>query len=334
MNEIRFPIAKHKHTGELVNIKDAKSGAECDCICYECGESLVAINRIENKQSAHFRHHPGSKCGANFESYIHWLAKEVICSSDTFTIPDIPSKTVLEFSRNEFEEEIQKLFKKHEVPKPFRKPYKYKFVLQKSKSIVIDSSTPEAAFKTYKGPIRVDVKIECQGQNLLIEPFFTHPIDETKRNKIIDLDETVIDINLTPFGPAKGYYFTIENFRSNLVDGTGLKNWTYIKKKKIKSLQKILLERIDEQLSNSKEFFAEFKSFDQQITDQEIELNPIKEEIRNLEKKLFEARTRIGEGFKMVEDIKKERLKFANSYLADDNLKSNPDPWHLRSFED
>lgn len=334
MNEIKFPIAKHKHTGELIDIKDAKKGAECDCICYECKEGLIAINKEGNKQRAHFRHHPGSKCGANFESYIHWLAKEVICSSNTFTIPEIPSKMVLENSGSEFEEEIKKLFKKHNVPEPFRKSYKYKFTLQKSKTIQIDFSEPEVTFHSAIGLIEVDVKIECQGQNLLIEPFFTNPIDERKRKKIINIDETVIDIDLQSFGPAMGYNFTLENFRSNVVHGKGLKSWVYIKRKKIKSLQKILLKRIEEQLKNSEEFFTEFKTLDQKISDEENKLNPIKEEIRSLEKKLFQARTIIGEGFKVVQDIKNEKLKFANSYMPDENLKSYSDPWQLRPFDD
>ncbi len=333
MNGIKFPIAIDELSGGLVNILDVKGGGECGCICYKCKGSLIAINKFENKQKPHFRHYPESNCDANFESYIHWLAKEVICSSEIFTVPEIHSRIVLESSGIKLKEEIEKLFEKYKVPEPFRKSYRYKFILQESKSINIDSSTPEVIFRSKLGIIKVDIKIECQGQNLLVEPFFTHPIDEIKKNKIKDLDETVIDIDLSPFGPAKGYYFTLEEFRRKVLNGIGLKSWVNIKSKKNRSLQRNLLIRIKEQLINSEDFFKRYVEFEQEISAEEDKLNPIKAEIQDLAQKLIDVQKKFGEECERIQILKNKRYTYGNSFL-NDNPDTHKDPWHLRSFDD
>lgn len=214
------------------------------------------------------------------------------------------------------------------------KHYKYKFVPQEKVTVNIESCEPEFTFKSNLGVIKVDVKIESKGQKLLVEPFYTNPVDGTKKQKIRNIDESVISINLGPFGPGKNFYFTLKEFKKYVLNETNLKTWIHIKCKKIKYLERKYLNKIDEQLVNSKEFFNKYEKFKQKIINEEAKLDPIKTEITNLEKKLSDARRRIKTQFNIIEAIKNEKTAFGNSYLADDQLKTNSDPWHLRSFAD
>ncbi|MCP2936044.1 competence protein CoiA, partial [Salmonella enterica subsp. enterica serovar Typhimurium] len=86
---MKLPIAINKTTNELVNAKDVPNGLACDCFCPGCGEDLIAVNEGKVK-GPHFRH-TTSNCsiGGNYESYIHWLSKEVFKHLDSITLPPI-----------------------------------------------------------------------------------------------------------------------------------------------------------------------------------------------------------------------------------------------------
>jgi len=310
MNDTRFPIAIFKPTGELVNILDVPSGGKCNCICYKCKEYLIAINKEENKQRPHFRHEPGSNCNSNFESYIHWLAKEVIRTATHFDVPEITSKLIFSYSGKEFFNKIQKLFKKYDIPEPFRQPHRYNLLVQKRKSIKVESCSTESTLKSSQGSIRVDVLSKSGNHNFLIEPFYTNPINKNKKQKIKDLNETVIDINLRPFGPGQEYSFTLEEFKRYVLTETNLKSWFYLKTEKIHSLERILLRQIEEILVGGHNFFKEFQKFDILITEEEINLNPINFEIDSLEKQLSEVRERFGKQAGKIQELKEKRIQF------------------------
>lgn len=76
--------------GELVNIEDVAYGKKCDCICYICGNPLIAKNKVPldiAKRAHHFAHHPGCKCEAADETILHQLAKDIICEEKTLMLP-------------------------------------------------------------------------------------------------------------------------------------------------------------------------------------------------------------------------------------------------------
>ncbi len=69
-------FAKKGQAGEIVDIRDVRSGLECDCTCYECGATLVAHKGT--KIAHHFKHQSFSTCNPSPESQLHHFAKKII----------------------------------------------------------------------------------------------------------------------------------------------------------------------------------------------------------------------------------------------------------------
>lgn len=250
---IKISIAKERNTHKLVNAKDVPNGLECNCYCDKCKENLVAVNR-EIKQKAHFRHTPNSECefNKNYESYIHWLSKELIKDLDSICLPQIRSMDLmsnsgaileqriftfldqngLEDLRNNFFNDEQNIF------------YHRTILLQEPSKIKIDKCLIEKEEKSKLGKIRVDIILLCQNQKLFIEPFFTHQIDEEKRAKVRALNVSTLSINLRSFILGNEYLFTIEEFKYFLIHDLESKKWQYIRDSKVERLILNLLSNI------------------------------------------------------------------------------------------
>ena len=87
-NDIKYPIAVSKSTGTLIDAADAENGLSCNCYCKLCDEDMIAVN-MGKKQRAHFRHDKNSNCTATYETYIHWLTKEIFKTIKQITLPEI-----------------------------------------------------------------------------------------------------------------------------------------------------------------------------------------------------------------------------------------------------
>ena len=77
MNKLMFPYAIEKDSNKIVSPFEVKNGKQCNCVCFQCKQNMIAINNPENKQKPHFRHDVDSNCNVNFETYIHWVTKEI-----------------------------------------------------------------------------------------------------------------------------------------------------------------------------------------------------------------------------------------------------------------
>ena len=72
--------------GELIHVDDADRGQACNCICYECGQPLIAK---KGEILAHFFAHETSEenCNPAPESLVHRYAKEQVAKMNTLRLP-------------------------------------------------------------------------------------------------------------------------------------------------------------------------------------------------------------------------------------------------------
>lgn len=238
---ISVPIALQKATNKLVNAKDVENGKACNCYCFGCKQDLIAVNQ-EIKQKAHFRHSPEAKCSfkESFETYIHWLAKEIFKDIKSINLPALLfsdlnlSPTYHKNILNELKLRLNKAGILDEFA--HINLSLYNTTIQKPEKLIIDSFDIEKTINTSKGDIRVDIVLTTGGNNLFIEPFFTNEIDNSKLAKIRVLDTSTISINLFNFIRVKSHDFTINELKDFIENNTTSKKWIYIRNSKAEKL--------------------------------------------------------------------------------------------------
>lgn len=294
---IKIPIACDKLTKKLVNVKDVPNGLECNCYCDSCNEDLIAVNK-EKKQKAHFRHSNNSNCKFNnsFESYIHWLAKEVFQGMDKILLPPIYVYNLREGSKSyiQFMNEIKTFFKETNISTERTNESKFfSIVLQPQSEVPIKAIKIESIYKSSKGDVKVDIVIE-NGKNLLfVEPYFTNPINDEKFAKIVALDNSTVSINLMEFIRSNEYLFTIQEFKNFLTSSIQEKCWEYVKEEKVMALSKGFFKKLDNIIKEYKPNLEQNKKIYNSIEDNQkrkqqllLELNKVSKEIKNLEKSI------------------------------------------------
>jgi len=81
-------VGIHKETRRITPIGAVEvTGKNCNCVCYECDESLVAVlNTTVTTQ--YFRHYNlASSCNPSPETQLHLLAKHIILNNSKINIP-------------------------------------------------------------------------------------------------------------------------------------------------------------------------------------------------------------------------------------------------------
>jgi competence CoiA-like predicted nuclease len=275
---LKIPIALSYKTNSIINVKDVKNGLECNCYCPNCHESLVAVNQ-EIKQKAHFRHKSNSSCefNNNFESYIHWLAKETFKNIGKITVPAIKSSNLKYPNRLFLQKEISNYLQKNSLPnfvnmnfedsENYHKLYNGEILLQKATQVNISNCIIEKVFHKSHEDIRVDIVALVQSNELFIEPFFSHRIDDSKLKVIESLDVSCISINLINFVNRHKYIFSIEEFEDFLINDLESKKWEHVRKSKTKSLINNLSMNIwPKRLSNIMELIKNNDMIDQLIS--------------------------------------------------------------------
>ncbi len=113
-NEIRFPIATDKNSHRLVNAKDVLNGLACNCYCFECKQDLIAVNQ-ERKQRAHFRHQKDSNCKMNYETFIHWVTKEVFKTLSSIKLPPVYLLDIKGTGYSQFRKRISEFLSSNDI---------------------------------------------------------------------------------------------------------------------------------------------------------------------------------------------------------------------------
>jgi len=229
-NDIHIPIALRKITSELVDALSVDNGKACNCFCANCGEDLIAVNRVV-KQRAHFRHERSTDClfNNNFESYIHWLAKEVFKTLPYIVLPPIH---LSHLDIKLVEQKIQSISQEIGLNEPLRiTDFSWDtIVFQKPKQLVFDKCSIEKTYNSPNGSVRIDIVV-IKNHELFIEPFFTNKVSEQKNRIIRDLNVSTIAINLLNFAKAN-QSFTLKQFKKELSHNFYNKQWIYLNREK------------------------------------------------------------------------------------------------------
>lgn len=246
----QVPIAINRETNNIVHAKDVEEGLKCNCFCECCKEDLIAVNNIENKQKAHFRHNKNSKCSSNGETYIHWLTKEVFKDINQIFLPPITydDLQVNLKANDDFRNKLKNYFEKKELRPGFDRSIFTDFTLQSESKIEINSCEKEATNTSQIGNIKVDIVLEVGGQKLFIEPYITSKIVENKREKLVDLNISTISIDLRGFVQKNDWNFKIEDFKNFLITNISNKKWEYIRTSEIDKLTDEFVKKLDTEI--------------------------------------------------------------------------------------
>ena len=192
--------------GTLCHIYDAKNGLRCDCVCLECGESLIAKQsqwqsfypHLNKKQEWHFAHARANTCNPSPETILHKVAKHLVSKRAKDTGIYMPA-VILDLN----------------VDGEF-------FVVKKAFKQVFDESAIEK--QDNSTGLRPDVSLKMGSKNLWIEIYVTHAVEAHKLNAIKQHNISVIEIDLRSIDVTSNY---IKALNDIVVENSDTKKWLH-----------------------------------------------------------------------------------------------------------
>ena len=310
MNSIKFPIAIRRDNNELADIFEVENGLKCNCYCFHCNADLIAANG-GTKVAPHFKHAPDANCSANYETFIHWVTKEIFKTFTYFQIPEIDSSDLKDhpdFNQEAFEKNVELIYKEFQVPEIFQQTYRFSMVLQKSLNIDIEECLIEKSFKSDAGDVRVDIVLKMKDQYLFVEPYFTNPISPNKELSLKLLDISTLQINLGYFQVRGSRTFSLQELRKFLQDSSQ-GYWYYIRTKKVEKLTKKYLSKIRAEIKSHVPIFNKYRKLLSKEKRVEKEINEVHKEWEKIRKKREELGAK-------NDDIAKKKNKLLNQYYS------------------
>lgn len=216
--KIKLPFGLNENN-IIVHITSVESGKNCNCICPSCRSPLIAAKGTKNQH--HFKHATTIECEGGLESAIHMAAKQIIIERQQVKLPEYTITTSLIDSQGE----------KHTGSKT---------IVQKGMLISFDSVQEE----TTLGDIKADILAKKSNEQLIIEIFYRHKVDEQKIEKIKRTNTSAIEIDLSDLIPEDVQNW--ESFWLRINDPNRMQ-WLYNAKTQIHLLQleNQLREKID-----------------------------------------------------------------------------------------
>lgn len=187
----------------LIHISESKRGSQCDCICPACHSPLIA------KQGAvvshHFAHERNPSCEWAAESILHIRAKNILAKAMRMRLPS--------FSVDNGRWQL--------VGKwwDYRRA---RHTFCKETMVTLDSVELEVRL----GWVVPDIVATIQGKRLAIEIFVTHPVNEEKKLKLIEMGLSCVEIGILP----EESDLSDDELREILVEDAERKTWIYNKK--------------------------------------------------------------------------------------------------------
>lgn len=176
--------------GQLTHIADVSSGKACGCLCPSCNAPLVAKKGPEIAH--HFAHASGADCGYAVETALHIAAKDAIVRAGYFVTPPVH----VDFDS-----------------------YKRPWLLAEARRLVPDSVTLEVRM----GEVVPDVVLAVGSRRLLVEVAVTHFVDETKRQRLVSVGLSTIEVDLD----ALARDASPSVIAAAVVDGVDQKRWIF-----------------------------------------------------------------------------------------------------------
>lgn len=305
MSTILYPYAIELGSNKIVTPLEVENGKECNCICFHCKENLIAINNPTNKQKPHFRHDPNTNCEANFESYLHWLSKEVFKKIDGFYLPKID----LERIEQKIISTLLPLFNIHKTPKKLRELIVGDIIknITEVEKVLIQRVEIEETFNSPIGNIRVDIVLRFTNKKgeeriLFIEPFLTNQIDTQKLSKLRNINISTISINLQNFIAKKSRFFKLSELRAFLVNDINSKKWEYFSLERILSNQKI--ELIKQRIASNENQIKDFERKKGEINSVYREINELEKSQKIIQEKIANLKSEVRKKYDGIDLIK------------------------------
>jgi hypothetical protein len=285
MKELKYPFAVDKYTQEFRYAGDVSSGNACNCYCKLCNRNMVAINNINNTQRPHFRHEASSNCSASYESYIHWITKEIFKNISVLSLPDL---SFLNLDKD-FRRKLFQVFDNHNLPIPLRSRIKEHLIADinsKTKKFKVTSVDIEKEVATSTGKIRVDIILNFGNHKLFIEPYFSNPISFEKQKIIEEINISTISISLKEFLGKTSLNFSKEEFIDFLSNDLSSKTWIHHKINPTSSQK--TLSKVEEMINDSSEALKTYKTKGKEMDEIEIEIGKLIEEKDCISKLILE----------------------------------------------
>ena len=149
---------------------DVESGLACSCTCPGCGTALIAK---QGKIAWHFAHHNAVAALSCVESAIHAAAKQILLDAKELRVPE---KWIAVSGQT-------KSGDTHTIRKTIKAARKIRFDFCQEEVWEIN--------------LRPDVVGYRGTRRLLVEMFFTHRVDQTKLQKLAELGQPSIEIDLS-----------------------------------------------------------------------------------------------------------------------------------------
>lgn len=285
-NYIKYPVAYNFKENSIMPIDEVTKENKLNLICPDCKNNYIAVL---NHQTPHFKHKPHSTCKGSYESYIHWLTKEVLKTIKEIEFPKLLINDLPEKNRQNFQSKLNKIIDKN-IPETYRSKFKkeLKNELFESSKASVDTYEIEKVYKTELGDIIVDVVANIKSKKIFIEPFFSNPIDEEKKKKLSLIEIPTLSIDLSKFIDSYGQNYSMKSLKKYLISKKS-KTWVYLSNNKyneyIENYEKYLHKEIVRNrkliaIHNSK--LIEIKELEGEVQDLNIEITDLKKRITNL----------------------------------------------------
>lgn len=166
--------------GKLLHVSEVESGLKCECYCPACNYPLEAKKGEIN--SHHFAHYRTAECSKAVETALHIFAKNIIAHHKRIFLPSLyyyynPSSELLDVAGDEEDYEMH---------------HNGKDLLFDGGEIIFDDVYLEKRLDD----IIPDIVLKKGKQELIIEIAVHHALDKKKREKIVRLGISTLEINL------------------------------------------------------------------------------------------------------------------------------------------
>lgn len=213
MNEIIYGI--RNVDGKVVSINDvpkSMSGLLCGCVCAACRKKLQACS-LRGRVRPYFRHNSEydsdkkSQCDPNIanETALHKLAKQIIQTEKRIRIPK-KEISASEAGIKELPEEIKNRI--------------CSFVFQNSMDVYAETVELEKFLGTFKP----DVFIKSKREELFVEIFVSHRVNDEKTNKAREYGTAMLEVDISSFVETPIAY---NELRDIILNSEKHKKWVY-----------------------------------------------------------------------------------------------------------
>lgn len=188
--QLRLRYALLKDTeNELRFVDDVSNGLACNCVCPNCGKEVIAKNRGSKKEH-HFAHAKGADCAGARMTALHMLAQCVLEEMKQVMLPAYNG----------------------EILKKTPRPMTFSFIKREEICKEEDSTRRPDCIGYNEG----------KTQNLWIEIYCCHKIDDAKKEDIISRKQYCIEID---FSDLLKTNYTKEDVEHRLIEDSSHSQW-------------------------------------------------------------------------------------------------------------